>query len=380
MKGMAPSQLSPFRRALSQVDWLLVLVTLLLSLTGIFMIYSAIHSNPAFLKNSLHLKQALWSSIGLCVLLCILIFDYHFFTRWAYFFYALVIVLLIAVLFSGQVVYGAKRWLVFGPLRLQPSELARLAVILVLARYFGSHGEEEPMGFKKLAPAFLLALAPVLLIVRQPDLGTGLTVLLIAGAMVLVVGVKQRVLIIIGSVALACAPLGWFFLKEYQRRRILTLFNPDADPLGAGYQSMQSIIAVGSGEFWGKGLLQGTQSRLHFLPEKHTDFIFSVLSEELGFIGSVTVLALFSIFILRGLSAALNAADKEGTLIAVGITTAFFLYITFNIGMTLGLMPIVGIPLPLVSYGGSASISSFIAIGLVLSVSMRRKSFTAVFS
>lgn len=380
MKGMAPSQLSPFRRALSQVDWLLVLVTLLLSLTGIFMIYSAIHSNPAFLKNSLHLKQALWSSIGLCVLLCILIFDYHFFTRWAYFFYALVIVLLIAVLFSGQVVYGAKRWLVFGPLRLQPSELARLAVILVLARYFGSHEEEEPMGFKKLAPAFLLALAPVLLIVRQPDLGTGLTVLLIAGAMVLVVGVKQRVLIIIGSVALACAPLGWFFLKEYQRRRILTLFNPDADPLGAGYQSMQSIIAVGSGEFWGKGLLQGTQSRLHFLPEKHTDFIFSVLSEELGFIGSVTVLALFSIFILRGLSAALNAADKEGTLIAVGITTAFFLYITFNIGMTLGLMPIVGIPLPLVSYGGSASISSFIAIGLVLSVGMRRKSFTAGFS
>ncbi len=379
MKGMAPSQSSPFRRALSQVDWLLVLVTLLLSLTGIFMIYSAIHSNPAFLKNSLHLKQALWSSIGLCVLLCILIFDYHFFTRWAYFFYALVIVLLIAVLFSGQVVYGAKRWLVFGPLRLQPSELARLAVILVLARYFGSQGEEEPMGFKKLAPAFLLALAPVLLIVRQPDLGTGLTVLLIAGAMVLVVGVKQRVLIIIGSVALACAPLGWFFLKEYQRRRILTLFNPDADPLGAGYQSMQSIIAVGSGEFWGKGLLQGTQSRLHFLPEKHTDFIFSVLSEELGFIGSVTVLALFSIFILRCLSAALNAADKEGALIAVGVTTAFFLYIIFNIGMTLGLMPIVGIPLPLVSYGGSASISSFIAIGLVLSVGMRRKSFTPVF-
>ena len=362
------------------MDWLLVLATLLLSLTGIFMIYSAIHSNPVFLKNSLHLKQALWSSIGLCVLLCILFFDYRFFTRWAYLFYALVIVLLIAVLFTGHVVYGAKRWLVLGPLRLQPSELARLAVILVLARYFGSREEEEPMGFKELIPAFVLTLVPVLLIVRQPDLGTGLTVFLIAGAMTFAVGVKKRVLVTIGSMAVACAPLGWFFLREYQRRRILTLFNPDADPLGAGYQSMQSIIAVGSGEIWGKGLLQGTQSRLHFLPEKHTDFIFSVLSEELGFIGSVTVLALFFIFILRCLSASLNAADKEGAILAVGITTAFFLYIIFNIGMTLGLMPIVGIPLPLVSYGGSASISSFIAIGLVLNVSMRRKSLTPMFS
>ncbi len=362
------------------MDWLLVLATLLLSLTGVYMIYSAIHSNPVFLNNSLHLKQALWSSIGLCVLLTILFFDYHFFTRWAYFFYALVIVLLIAVLFSGQVVGGSKRWLVFGPLRLQPSELARLAVILVLARYFGSRVGEEPVGFKELFPALLLVLAPVLLIVRQPDLGTGLTVFLIAGAMVLAVGVKKRVIITIGCLAVACAPLGWFFLKEYQRRRILTLFNPDADPLGAGYQSMQSIIAVGSGEIWGKGLLQGTQSRLHFLPEKHTDFIFSVLSEELGFIGSVTVLALFVIFILRCLSAALNAADKEGALLAIGIATAFFLYVIFNIGMTLGLMPIVGIPLPLVSYGGSASISSFIAIGLVLNVGVRRKSLSSMFS
>ena len=379
MTGIATTQPSTFWRAVSQTDWLLVLTTLLLSLTGIFMIYSAIHSNPVFLKNSLHVKQALWTSIGLFVLLCILFFDYHIFTRWAYFFYALVIVLLIAVLFSGQVVYGAKRWLVFGPLRLQPSELARLAVILVLARYFGSRGEEDPIGFKELIPAFVLAIAPVLLIVRQPDLGTGLTVFLVAGAMTLVVGIRRRVLITIAGLAVVCAPLGWFFLKPYQRLRILTLFNPDADPLGAGYQSMQSIIAVGSGEIWGKGLLQGTQSRLHFLPEKHTDFIFSVLSEELGFIGSIAVLALFFIFILRCLSAALNAADKEGALLAVGITSAFFLYIIFNIGMTLGMMPIVGIPLPLVSYGGSASISSFIAIALVLNVGMRRKSLTSAF-
>ena len=252
MKGIAPSGSSPFRRALAQTDWLLVLATLLLSLTGIFMIYSAIHSNPVFLKNSLHLRQALWSSIGLFVLIFVLFFDYHTFTRWAYLFYTLIIILLIAVLFTGQVVYGAKRWLVFGPLRLQPSELARLAVILVLARYFGSRESEGPIGFKELIPALALAIAPVLLIVRQPDLGTGLTVFLIAGTMTLVVGVRKRVIITIASLAVASAPLGWFFLKEYQRRRILTLFNPDADPLGAGYQSMQSIIAVGSGEFWGR--------------------------------------------------------------------------------------------------------------------------------
>ncbi len=373
MKDFALSPSSTFSRVISQVDWILVLTTLALSLAGIFMIYSAIHSTPTLLKNSLHLKQALWSSIGLSVLLCILFFDYHVFTRWAYLFYALIIVLLIAVLVSGQMVYGSKRWLVFGPLRLQPSELARLAVILVLARCLGSRETEKPLRFKELILPSILALVPALLIIQQPDLGTGLTVLLIAGAIFLVVGVTRKVLLTMGSMAIACVPLGWFFLKEYQRRRILTLFNPEADPLGAGYQKMQSIIAVGSGEMWGKGPLQGTQSRLGFVPEKHTDFIFAVLGEEFGFVGNVTVLVLFFIFIQRCLSAALNAADKEGALLAMGVGTAFFLYITFNVGMTLGLMPIVGIPLPMLSYGGSASIASFIAIALVLNVNMRKR-------
>ena len=379
MNDITPSLTSSFRRTLSRLDWLLVLTTLLLSLTGVFLIYSAIHSNPVFLKNSLHMKQALWASIGLGALVCILFFDYHVFTRWSYFFYALLIVLLIAVLVSGQTVSGSKRWLALGPVRLQPSEFARLAVILALARYFGPREEATPMGFKELLPPLALALAPALLIMRQPDLGTGLTVLLIAGAMFLAAGVRKRVIFTIGGAAIACAPLGWLFLKEYQRRRILTLLDPGADPLGAGYQSIQSIIAVGSGEIWGKGLLQGTQSRLHFLPEKHTDFIFSVLSEELGFLGGALVLALFFIFILRCVGAALSAADKEGALLAVGVATAFFLYVVFNVGMTLGLMPIVGIPLPLVSYGGSAAVSSFVAVALVLNVGMRRRSAVSRF-
>ncbi len=375
MRDFALQESSPVISAVARVDWALVLSTLALCLIGVFMIYSAIHSHPVLLERALHVKQAIWLSIGAGCLVCVLLIDYHFFTRWAYLFYGLLLALLVAVLVSGEVVYGAQRWLAFGPLRLQPSEFARLAVILALAKCFGAREEEAPMGFKDLLLPLALTIAPVLLIVRQPDLGTGFTLLLIAGAMFLVVGIRRRVLLTLGGLAIACAPLGWFMLKDYQRRRILTLFNPDADPLGAGYQNMQSIIAVGSGEIWGKGLLQGTQSRLHFLPEKHTDFIFSVLSEEMGFIGGVVVLFLFAVFIQRCLSAARGAADKEGTLVAVGIATAFFLYTVFNVGMTLGLMPIVGIPLPLVSYGGSASVSSLIAIALVLNVHMRRKSF-----
>ena len=379
MRTSAPllKTLSPFRRALGQVDWLLVGTTLLLSVIGVLMIYSAVHSNPDLLANGLHWKQALWSTIGLVVLAFILLFDYHHFTRMAYFIFGLVIVLLIMVLIAGRVVYGAKRWLVLGPMRLQPSELARLAVILLLARIFGSRDSTEPLRLVDLLYPFGLVMIPVVLVAKQPDLGTAFTIFLTAAVMAFMVGVQRRLLCMIGAGLLVLAPVGWAFLKDYQRNRILTLFNPDADPLGTGYQSMQSKIAVGSGEFWGKGLLQGTQSRLHFLPEKHTDFIFSVLSEELGFVGATLLLVIFLIFIHRCMLAALNAGDKEGALIATGVATSFFLYSAFNIGMTLGLIPIVGIPLPLVSYGGSASLTSFLAVALVVNVRLRRKGFNA---
>ncbi len=366
---------SPLRRALGQVDWIMVAVTIALSAFGVLMIYSAIHSNPELLASGLHWKQALWSSIGLALLGFILLFDYHHLTRMAYFLYALVLILLLLVLFTGRVVYGAKRWLVFGPFRFQPSELAKLAVIIVFARYFSARENTEPLRLSELFLPLLFVLVPVFLVAKQPDLGTAFTILLIGATMVFCVGVERRVGIFLGATALTLAPLAWLFLKDYQRGRILTLFNPEADPLGAGYQSLQSKIAVGSGELWGKGLLQGTQSRLHFLPEKHTDFIFSVLSEELGFVGGTILLVIFLIFIHRCMVTALSAGDKEGTLIATGVAASFFLYTVFNIGMTLGLIPIVGIPLPLVSYGGSASLASFIAAGLVISVRLRRKSF-----
>ncbi|MEE9257736.1 MAG: rod shape-determining protein RodA [bacterium] len=366
--------LSPFRRTLGQVDWLMIGALVGLSGFGVLMIYSAIHSNTDLVANSLHWKQALWSTAGLSVLALILVFDYHHISRLAYVFFAIVVVMLIAVFVAGKAVYGAKRWLVFGPIRVQPSELAKLAVILVLARLFGNRESTDPLRFRDLIFPFLLIMIPAGLVAKQPDLGTGATIVIIAVVMILIVGVERRVLLYLGSACVAIAPVGWFFLKDYQKRRILTVFNPDTDLLGSGYQSMQSKIAVGSGEFWGKGLLQGTQSRLHFLPEKHTDFIFSVLSEELGFVGGTILLVLFFILIQRCLRTALSAADREGALIAAGVATSFFFYATLNIGMTLGIFPIVGIPLPFVSYGGSASLTSFIAAGLVLNVRIRRRS------
>ncbi|MDP7663794.1 MAG: rod shape-determining protein RodA [Nitrospinota bacterium] len=376
MRGIDTSlaPLTPFRRVLGQIDWLMVISIIGLSGFGVLMIFSAIHSNAVFLANALHWKQALWSALGLCLLSTILVFDYHTISKLSYLFYAVVVASLVLVFVIGRVVYGAKRWIVMGPVRVQPSELAKLAVILVIARYFGTRESTEPLKFRDLIIPFILVIIPVGLVARQPDLGTAMTILMIAVVMVLVVGMERRVLLYLASAGVAVLPVGWLFLKDYQKRRILTVFNPDADILGAGYQSMQSKIAVGSGEIWGKGLLQGTQSRLHFLPEKHTDFIFSVLSEELGFVGGAVLLILFLVFIQRCFQTALNAADKEGTLIAVGVGTSFFLYTMLNIGMTLGIFPIVGIPLPFVSYGGSASLTSFIAVGLVLNVRIRRRS------
>ena len=376
MRGIDTSlaPLTPFRRVLGQIDWLMVISIIGLSGFGVLMIFSAIHSNAFFLANALHWKQALWSALGLCLLSTILVFDYHTISKLSYLFYAVVVASLVLVFVIGRVVYGAKRWIVMGPVRVQPSELAKLAVLLVIARYFGTRESTEPLKFRDLIIPFILVIIPVGLVARQPDLGTAMTILMIAVVMVLVVGMERRVLLYLASAGVAVLPVGWLFLKDYQKRRILTVFNPDADILGAGYQSMQSKIAVGSGEIWGKGLLQGTQSRLHFLPEKHTDFIFSVLSEELGFVGGAVLLILFLVFIQRCFHTALNAADKEGTLIAVGVGTSFFLYTMLNIGMTLGIFPIVGIPLPFVSYGGSASLTSFIAVGLVLNVRIRRRS------
>ena len=379
MIGFPSHPLPPslLRRAMGQLDWVLIFVTLALSAFGVLMIFSSIQTNTALLEEALHWKQLIWISVGVVSVALILLFDYHHFTRLAYIFYFLLVALLVLVLISGKMVYGAKRWLVLGPMRFQPSEFSRLAIILVLARYFGSRENTEPLEFRELILPFIFVAIPFILVARQPDLGTSLMTVMVAAVMLIIVGVRARVFLSIAAMGFIVAPVGWLFLRDYQKNRILTVFNPEADPLGSGYQSLQSKIAVGSGEIWGKGLFQGTQSRLHFLPEKHTDFIFSVLSEELGFIGATVLLILFLIFIHRCIQTALNAGDKEGLLIAVGVATSFFLYIFLNIGMTVGLIPIVGMPLSLVSYGGSSLLASFLAVGLLLNVRLRRRNFVA---
>ncbi len=379
MIGFPSHPLPPslLRRAMGQLDWVLIFVTLALSAFGVLMIFSSIQTNTALLEEALHWKQLIWISVGVVSVTLILLFDYHHFTRLAYIFYFLLVALLVLVLISGKMVYGAKRWLVLGPMRFQPSEFSRLVITLVLARYFGSRENTEPLEFRELILPFIFVAIPFILVARQPDLGTSLMTVMVAAVMLIIVGVRARVFLSIATMGFIVAPVGWLFLRDYQKNRILTVFNPEADPLGSGYQSLQSKIAVGSGEIWGKGLFQGTQSRLHFLPEKHTDFIFSVLSEELGFIGATVLLILFLIFIHRCIQTALNAGDKEGLLIAVGVATSFFLYIFLNIGMTVGLIPIVGMPLSLVSYGGSSLLASFLAVGLLLNVRLRRRNFVA---
>jgi rod shape determining protein RodA len=262
--------------------------------------------------------------------------------------------------------------LILGPVSLQPSELVKIAVIIALARYYSKDAKTSGYTLRELVRPLMIIMLPVLLIGMQPDLGTAGLVVLIAGSITVFVKIERRSFIyLIGSGAIM-VPLIWFFLKDYQKQRILTFLNPDRDPLGAGYHIIQSKIAIGSGMLGGKGYLKGTQNALSFLPEEHTDFIFSVLAEEWGFLGSVTLILLFLILIIWGLNVAHACREPFGTILAVGVTAMIFWQALINIGMSMGLLPVVGVPLPFVSYGGSSVLTTAISIGLLLNVSMRR--------
>jgi len=245
-------------------------------------------------------------------------------------------------------------------------------MILSLARYFSSHGAGGGYGIRELLVPAVIVLIPFLLIICQPDLGTALMMLIIFLSMVLFVGVRLKDLLIAGVAGLLMIPLAWHFLKDYQKDRIMTFFDPERDPLGAGYHIIQSMIAVGSGGFLGKGFLKGTQTQLKFLPEQQTDFVFSVFAEEWGFAGGIVLIILFLSLILWGLKIAQNSRDLPGTLIAYGVTIMIFWGVFINIGMVLGILPVVGIPLPFLSYGGSSIVVLMISIGLLINISMRR--------
>lgn len=360
------------RRLVQNFDWLLLALILLIAGLGIVNLYSAGYNRTPEGVTPLYIKQSYWLLVGLWVMFLTLTVDYRHLERFAYPLYIISIILLLAVMVAGKTVSGSKRWLGAGFFTFQPSELVKIALILVLARHFHRLAPEGPLYFKDIIFPLVLILIPAALIARQPDLGSAILVTLVGISMILLVGVHWRPLLIGGMVLVSAIPAVWPFLKEYQRLRIRTFLDPERDPLGAGYHIIQSKIAVGSGQFWGKGFLQGTQSQLHFLPEQHTDFVFSVFAEEWGFVGSAFLVTLYLGLAFWGLLVARNCRERFGQLLALGVTALLFWQMFINLCMVTGLMPVVGIPLPLFSYGGSSLITTMLALGLLLNLRMRR--------
>ncbi len=360
------------RRLVTCFDWGLLGLTVLLGVVGIMTLYSAVSAGAGAHHSGLYMRQLMWYGVGFVVMVISFLFNYKMLERWAYLIYGICISLLAGVLLLGKTAGGAQRWLALGPVSIQPSEMVKIAVIIMLAAYYYKHADTRGFSFQGLVYPFFIVLIPFLLIVRQPDLGTALLVVMLAGSMTLFVKVERRTFLTILTTCIIIGPSIWFLLKNYQKKRILTFLDPERDPLGAGYHIIQSKIAIGSGMLTGKGYLKGTQNALSFLPEQHTDFIFSVLSEEWGLLGSMTVLLLFLLIIIRGLNVAYQCREPFGAILAVGLTAVIFWQVTINIGMVMGLMPVVGVPLPLVSYGGSSIITVMTCIGLLMNISMRR--------
>jgi len=360
------------RRLIQHFDWVLLGLTIIFGFLGLVILYSAVMAGDPGTQRILCIKQLVWYSVGLVLMIASFLFNYKMLERWAHAIYVICIMLLIAVLFFGSYAGGARRWLILGPVSIQPSEIVKIAVIIILASYYSKHANIGGLTLCELVTPLIYTLIPFALIVNQPDLGTAILVILIAGSMTVFVKIEKRSYLYITTFCFISAPLILFLLKGYQKQRILTFLNPDRDPLGAGYHIIQSKIAVGSGMISGKGFLQGTQNILAFLPEQHTDFIFSVLAEEWGFVGSLVVLLFFLMLVVRGLSIAYGCRDTFGAILAGGITILIFWQIVINIGMVTGLMPVVGVPLPFISYGGSSITTMMICIGILMNISMRR--------
>ncbi len=363
------------RRLVQNFDWGLLGVTLLLALFGFLTLYSATATVSNGSQQMIYVKQIIWFCGGFVVMVMAFMINYKLLDRWADIIYIFCIILLLSVLIFGKFVAGSRRWLVFGPLSIQPSELAKVAIIIVLAKYYSNVASPKGLQFRELLKPLVYTGIPFLLIVKQPDLGTAMLLAFIALSMTVFVKIEKKTYYWLLGSAMVCAPLVWFILKDYQKKRILTFFNPDRDPLGAGYHIIQSKIAIGSGMITGKGYLEGTQNALSFLPEQHTDFIFSVLAEEWGFLGTTVLLFLFFMLIFLGLKIAHGSKDPFGTMLAFGITSMIFFHVFINIGMVMGLMPVVGVTLPLISYGGSSLMTIMVSIGLLISISIRRFMF-----
>ncbi len=362
------------RRLITHYDWILLLQVALVAAIGIVNLYSATAawSGPA---TPIYLKQLSWFGLGLIIVTLLCLFDYRHLEYLGFPAYGVAILMLLAVLFIGRTSMGATRWLSVGGIGLQPSEVMKIVIIIVLARYFTEKSNPQGFTLRDLLLPGALLLVPVLLVMKQPDLGTAMLLLAIGGTMALFAGIRRSTLLALAIAGAAAAFGGWFLLHDYQRQRIYTFLNPEQDPLKSGYHIIQSKIAVGSGGLFGQGFRKGTQAQLSFLPERHTDFAFSVFAEEWGFTGCLLVLILYLLIVLWGLYISRRASDRFGMFLALGVSAMLFWHIVVNLAMVIGLLPVVGVPLPLFSYGGTSMITSMTGIGLLLNVSMRRFMF-----
>jgi rod shape determining protein RodA len=351
------------------LSWGLVLLVCCIAAVGVLLLYSAGGGN----WDPWASRHAIRFAMGFGVMLCIALVDLRLLLRLAYPAYGLVLILLVAVELMGQMGGGAERWINLGFMQLQPSELMKIALVMALARYFHALPPEQIGKPLVLIPPIILVLLPVALVLLQPNLGTALLLLLGSAMLFWGAGVPVWMFAAATAVGVAALPIGWEFLHDYQKQRVLTFLNPEADPLNTGYNIMQSKIAFGAGGLFGKGFLNGTQSQLAFLPEKHTDFIFVVLAEEFGMVGAMILLGLYTAVLAYGFAIAISCRSQFGRLLALGITGTLFLYVIVNIAMITGLIPVVGIPLPLVSYGGTAMLTLLIGIGLLLCVAVHRE-------
>jgi rod shape determining protein RodA len=355
-------------------DPLLFLAMILLFGYGLAMIYSATYERTGASIDPLVYRQAIYGIVGLVLFLVLSGLDYHVLNNLAWPLYLGAVCMLALVLVAGRVLHGSQRWIQLGPMQFQPSEFAKICVILALSKYLASQSDN----IKSVRVALISVLIPALplaLVELQPDFGTATVFGAIWLGMLFAAGAPMRFFAGIGTLAAAAAPAAWLTMHSYQRQRILTFLNPQSDPLNTGYNAIQALISVGAGEFYGRGYLSGSQSQLHFLRVQYADFIFSVLAEELGFVGAVTLLALFAVIFVRGFRAATRSREKFGTLVCCGIVTTIAYQVVVNVGMNVGLLPVTGVPLPMISYGGSSLMTFMGALGILESVVMRHRKF-----
>jgi rod shape determining protein RodA len=364
------------RRLIHNFDWVLLVTLMVLAAISLLNLFSATYPLRHIGGSEIFMKQIYWILIGFFAFLVMTTFNYSTLERLAYPAYFFSIGLLVLVLIVGKVTSGSQRWLSVGPFSFQPSELTKITLLMVLAKFVSKKTGFQAYRLRDLWRPFVLIMIPCALILKEPDLGTALVLMVVSFSVILFARVNWRSLLILVVTAVALSPFIWFNLKEYQQMRIFSFLKPEMDPLGSGYHISQSKIAIGSGLLWGKGFLKGTQTRLHFLPEQHTDFAFSVLAEEWGFIGSTLLLLVYLFLVLWGLNIAKAAKDSFGAIMAVGIVAMVFWQVAINVGMVTGLLPVVGTPLLLFSYGGSSLVTTMAAMGLLMNISMRRFMFS----